>query len=152
MKMAPDVGAAAVSRRNLSYEAFEVISPSPEPISTAIDPMRLNWRWMNRRDLFKGFGAIVAGVAIEQAIPLGRIWSFPSQIVIASRGNLFLTTEWVTAEALRILKEQLVFKIPSRVIVSNPYCSVHENGARCGRRSGSPPKLGKTTEVSRDQR
>jgi hypothetical protein len=36
---------------------------------------------MNRRDLFKGLSALVAGIAVEQAVPLGRVWSFPTQIV-----------------------------------------------------------------------
>lgn len=37
---------------------------------------------MNRRGFLGGLAALVAGVAIEQAIPLGRVWSFPSKIVI----------------------------------------------------------------------
>lgn len=35
---------------------------------------------MNRRGFLAGLGAIVGGVALEQAIPLGRVWSFPKQI------------------------------------------------------------------------
>ncbi len=37
---------------------------------------------MDRRGFFKLFGIGVAGVALEQAIPLGRVWSFPKDIVI----------------------------------------------------------------------
>jgi len=37
---------------------------------------------MDRRGFFKLFGAGVAGIALEQAIPLGRVWSFPSKIVL----------------------------------------------------------------------
>jgi hypothetical protein len=34
-------------------------------------------------------GAGVAGIALEQAIPLGRVWSFPKEIVVPN-GNRFL--------------------------------------------------------------
>jgi len=37
---------------------------------------------MNRRNFLGLFSAGVAGIALEQAIPLGRVWSFPSKIVI----------------------------------------------------------------------
>ena len=47
---------------------------------------------MNRRNFLSLFSAGVAGIALEQAIPLGRVWSFPKEIKIASfRG---LTTEY----------------------------------------------------------
>lgn len=35
---------------------------------------------MNRRGFLKGLGAMVAGIALDQAIPLGRVWSFPKVI------------------------------------------------------------------------
>jgi hypothetical protein len=38
---------------------------------------------MNRRNFLSLFSAGVAGLALEQAIPLGRVWSFPKKIVIA---------------------------------------------------------------------
>ena len=37
---------------------------------------------MNRRNFLSLFSAGVAGIALEQAIPLGRVWSFPKEIVI----------------------------------------------------------------------
>lgn len=37
---------------------------------------------MNRRNFFSLFSAGVAGIALEQAIPLGRVWSFPKKIKI----------------------------------------------------------------------
>jgi len=37
---------------------------------------------MDRRKFFSLLGAGVAGIALEQAIPLGRVWSFPSKIVV----------------------------------------------------------------------
>ena len=81
---------------------------------------------MDRRGFLKFFSAGVAGIALEQAIPLGRVWSFPKKIVIP---NVFLKTEWITEESLRILKRnlQLRFEIgdivtfakwPGRFVVS----------------------------------
>lgn len=43
---------------------------------------------MNRRSFLSLFSAGVAGIALEQAIPLGRVWSFPKKIVIANPGVL----------------------------------------------------------------
>src|SRR5437899_110770 len=37
---------------------------------------------MDRRSFLRGLGVVISGVAVEQAIPLGRVWSFPKQIVI----------------------------------------------------------------------
>lgn len=37
---------------------------------------------MNRRGFLGLLGAAVAGIALQEAIPLGRVWSFPSKIVI----------------------------------------------------------------------
>jgi len=37
---------------------------------------------MDRRKFFGLLGAGVAGVALSEAIPLGRVWSFPSKIVV----------------------------------------------------------------------
>ena len=42
---------------------------------------------MNRRTFLSLFSAGVASIALEQAIPLGRVWSFPKKIVIP---NVFL--------------------------------------------------------------
>ena len=41
---------------------------------------------MNRRNFLGLFSAGVAGIALKQAIPLGRVWSFPSKIVIRNAG------------------------------------------------------------------
>ncbi len=60
---------------------------------------------MNRRNFFKLFSAGVAGIALEQAIPLGRVWSFPKKIVISK--DIFLHTHWASEESLRVLKGKL---------------------------------------------
>lgn len=38
---------------------------------------------MLRRDFLKLLGIGVSAAALEQAIPLGRVWSFPKKIAIA---------------------------------------------------------------------
>jgi hypothetical protein len=69
-------------------------------------------------------GGGVAGIALNEAVPLGRVWSFPkvlkffgidlgaqdaTAVVVGgfSSGNCFLTTEWVSMECLRLLKKNL---------------------------------------------
>jgi len=37
---------------------------------------------MNRRSFLTGIGALVGGIALEQAIPFNRVWSFPREIVV----------------------------------------------------------------------
>ena len=37
---------------------------------------------MDRRGFFKGVTGLVAGVAVAEAIPFGRVWSFPANIVV----------------------------------------------------------------------
>jgi len=37
---------------------------------------------MNRRNFLSLFSAGIASIALEQAIPLGRVWSFPKKLVI----------------------------------------------------------------------
>ena len=38
---------------------------------------------MNRRGFLKMFGLAAGGVLLDQAIPNGRVWSFPKDVVIA---------------------------------------------------------------------
>jgi len=37
---------------------------------------------MDRRNFLKGLGALVGGIAINEAIPFNRVWSFPKEIKI----------------------------------------------------------------------
>ncbi len=62
---------------------------------------------MNRRSFLAGLGALIGGIAIEEAIPFGRVWSFPKSIVIAKPANSLLNIEMVTLEALKILARNL---------------------------------------------
>jgi hypothetical protein len=43
---------------------------------------------MNRRRFFELLGMGVAGIALEQAIPFNRVWSFPKDIVLAKQDFL----------------------------------------------------------------
>jgi hypothetical protein len=38
---------------------------------------------LDRRRFLSFLGAGIAGLALDQAIPFGRVWSFPKEIVIA---------------------------------------------------------------------
>jgi hypothetical protein len=61
---------------------------------------------MNRREFFKRAGLAIGGIALEEAIPFGRVWSFPSTIVIAKQ-TAFLDPLFISREALRILHDNL---------------------------------------------
>lgn len=43
---------------------------------------------MNRRAFLSGIGALVGGIAIEKAIPFGRVWSFPKEIKCINKEDL----------------------------------------------------------------
>jgi hypothetical protein len=73
---------------------------------------------MDRRGFLKLFSAGVAGIALQQAIPLGRVWSFPKKIVIALPSTSFLTTDWISMECLRILKRQPDDATPDLVLTA----------------------------------
>lgn len=64
---------------------------------------------MDRRGFFKVLGIGLGGIALEQAIPFGRVWSFPSEIVIP---EYEITTAWISLKVLEILKKQLIFERP----------------------------------------
>jgi hypothetical protein len=60
----------------------------------------------------------VGGLAIEQAIPLGRVWSFPSQIIRPD----FSSPDWIMAESLRLLKRKMPFEFyEGRAIIGYDY-------------------------------
>lgn len=71
---------------------------------------------MNRRGFLSLLGGVLAAGALNEVIPLGRVWSFPSKIVVPWRGyeielaeNTLLTTQWVTQECLRVLQKHMKF-------------------------------------------
>jgi hypothetical protein len=48
---------------------------------------------MNRRSFLSLLGMSVGGLALEQAIPFNRVWSFPKKIVIPSTEELTFRDE-----------------------------------------------------------
>lgn len=73
---------------------------------------------MNRRGFLSLLGGVLAAGALNEVIPLGRVWSFPSKIVVPWRGyeielaeNTLLTTQWVTQECLRVLQKNIMVLI-----------------------------------------
>ena len=76
---------------------------------------------MNRRGFLSLFGLGIAGIALEQAVPLGRVWSFPSEIVLPDSVLIeelsalqpmvgeILTTEFISLKTLEMLKNNLQF-------------------------------------------
>jgi len=56
---------------------------------------------MNRRNFLRILGGTALAVAIEEAIPLNRVWSFPSKIVVPTYDEL-------NAITLRAIREQVV--------------------------------------------
>lgn len=71
---------------------------------------------MNRRGFLQVLSAGVAGIALEQAIPFGRVWSFPTEIRrycgidLAFGSDSFIITEvFMHREALRMLDNQMRF-------------------------------------------
>lgn len=44
---------------------------------------------MDRRGFLRGLCAGVAGIALQEAVPLGRVWSFPSKIVVPEHEAAF---------------------------------------------------------------
>jgi hypothetical protein len=62
---------------------------------------------MERRGFLKLFGAGLAGIALGDAIPFGRVWSFPKNIIIPKPATLLLITEWISHESLRLLQNSI---------------------------------------------
>ncbi len=70
---------------------------------------------LNRRGFLGLLGGAGVGIALEQAIPFGRVWSFPTKIKPIAYDQVFygrphlLTVDWVTEETLRALTDQIRF-------------------------------------------
>ena len=70
---------------------------------------------LSRRGFFNLMLGAAAAECAKSVIPFGRVWSFPSEIVIPAApaveiipsilpDNHFLTTQWVSEEMLRLFK------------------------------------------------
>lgn len=61
---------------------------------------------MNRRGFLQLLGMSVGGLALDQAIPFNRVWSFPSKIVVPKTAFDYSARLVVAEEqALRILND-----------------------------------------------
>jgi hypothetical protein len=71
---------------------------------------------MERRRFLQLLGIGAGGIVLEQAIPFGRVWSFPKNIVIAPQTLRFRVTQrWLVTDGLGY--EPL---FPTRYIVNAP--------------------------------
>jgi hypothetical protein len=74
---------------------------------------------MNRRGFLQLLGGTVAGLAIEEAIPFGRVWSFPSKIVIPTYPESIFHEVYYRSEAVKTLAG--TFKFPAVVTKTDRY-------------------------------
>jgi hypothetical protein len=70
---------------------------------------------MNRRNFLSLFSAGVAGIALEQAIPLGRVWSFPKKIVVPES----ILFAWEDYERIVKVGSTIRIRQPQRWIVTH---------------------------------
>ena len=82
---------------------------------------------MDRRGFLKFFSAGVAGIALERAIPLGRVWSFPKEIVVGGVDYAFgLDATVIVARTFRIPQRFEIGDIVSLpAFGSELYCVSH---------------------------
>lgn len=67
---------------------------------------------MNRRNFLRALGMTIGGIAVEKAVPFGRLWSFPSRNVVPVPSVEAMTfvprselPEWVYEHVYRLEKE-----------------------------------------------
>lgn len=64
----------------------------------------------SRRGFLQLFGLAIGGLALEQAIPFNRVWSFPSQIVVPSDAELaYLSAIYYDRRVLDMLTSRFKF-------------------------------------------
>lgn len=71
---------------------------------------------MDRRRFLSFLTAGVAGIVLEQAIPLGRVWSFPKKIVVPDSGVLGRAFGFDWVEEVNV-GSHLAMRFPQRFIV-----------------------------------
>lgn len=65
---------------------------------------------MNRRSFLTGLASLIGGVAVAEAIPFNRVWSFPSNIIIPEiryQQAFDNAVVWYNQEALAMLARNL---------------------------------------------
>lgn len=96
---------------------------------------------MNRRNFLSLFGAGVAGIAIEKAIPFGRVWSFPKEIAIPEVSFEEFAFDQDFARSFKV-GQMIRVRIPQRWIVTHEPKVTWYTRADIDRiYSGAPPTL-----------
>lgn len=62
---------------------------------------------MNRRGFLSLFSAGVAGIALDQAIPFNRVWSFPSKIMVPEYEG-FKVGDVFSIESVNLLNDGVI--------------------------------------------
>jgi hypothetical protein len=83
---------------------------------------------MNRRSFLSLFGSGIAGIALEHAIPLGRVWSFPKEIVIPKSTFDFSENYTCAMQALNRVVDE--WNAKQETIVIREIFSPHPSGFR----------------------
>jgi hypothetical protein len=71
---------------------------------------------MNRRNFLSLLGIGIAGVALDRAIPFGRVWSFPKEIIVPWFEPLNSPSESEFRKAFRV-GSTIRVRIPQRFII-----------------------------------
>ncbi|HZW05391.1 MAG TPA: hypothetical protein VFF58_00655 [Candidatus Nitrosotalea sp.] len=64
---------------------------------------------MERRRFLQLLGLGVGGIALEQAIPLGRVWSFPKEIVIARPATVRFVRVWNPYRSMMVSRLDVLY-------------------------------------------
>lgn len=86
---------------------------------------------MERRGFIKGLAALVGGIVLKEAIPFGRVWSFPKNIACVNSSTDPRTIQGETNAALHVLNLELESPyLPQGMIVNYDRKFIQELKAR----------------------
>ena len=71
---------------------------------------------MDRRRFFRLLSSGVTGIALQEAIPLNRVWSFPSKIVIPPMGGVPLPLEKDPLHYAFLVGNDRAVRVPARYV------------------------------------
>lgn len=87
---------------------------------------------MNRRDLLKGLGLVVAGIATDLAIPHNRVWSFPKTIVPLNLDRDYYTLSWYEKQGSNPWQRKMItFPVSEAEFEEGRLIFTHDNHALC---------------------
>ena len=73
---------------------------------------------MNRRNFITRLGLVAGGIALEQAIPFNRVWSFPKEIVVPQL-NLGVIRARYLEPATRQIASEIDLRIGDIISIDN---------------------------------